>query len=110
MRTLNKNVPTMMAKANTVLDNTTTLTNNLAALDLASTKQQIDQTLSNVNDVTAKLNSKDGTVGLLLTAPGLYNRLNTTVTPADSLMIALKQHPKRYVHFSVFGRKDKNNK
>lgn len=110
MRTLNKNVPTMMAKANTVLDNTTTLTNNLAALDLASTKQQIDQTLSNVNDVTAKLNSKDGTVGLLLNDPGLYNRLNATVTHADSLMIDLKQHPKRYVHFSVFGRKDKNNK
>ena len=110
MRTLNKNVPTMMAKANTVLDNTTTLTNNLATLDLASTKQQIDQTLSNVNDVTAKLNSKDGTVGLLLNDPGLYNRLNATVTHADSLMIDLKQHPKRYVHFSVFGRKDKNNK
>ena len=110
MRTLNKNVPTMMAKANTVLDNTTMLTNNLAALDLASTKQQIDQTLSNVNDVTAKLNSKDGTVGLLLNDPGLYNRLNATVTHADSLMIDLKQHPKRYVHFSVFGRKDKNNK
>jgi aspartate carbamoyltransferase catalytic subunit len=107
MRTLNKNVPTMMAKANTVLDNTTTLTNNLAALDLASTKQQIDQTLSNVNDVTAKLNSKDGTVGLLLNDPGLYNRLNATVTHADSLMIDLRMHPKRYVHFSVFGRKDK---
>ena len=107
MRTLNKGVPTLMAKANGVLDNTTTLTNNLAALDLASTKQQIDQTLSNVNEITTKLNSKDGTVGLLLNDPGLYNRLNSTVQNADSLMIDLKAHPKRYVHFSVFGRKDK---
>ena len=107
MKSLNKGVPTLMAKANGVLDNTTTFTNNLAALDLASTKQQIDQTLNNVNEITTKLNSKDGTVGLLLNDPGLYNRLNSTVTHADSLMIDLKQHPKRYVHFSVFGRKDK---
>lgn len=107
MRSLNKGIPTLMAKANGVLDNTTTLTNNLAALDLASTKQQIDQTLSNVNEITTKLNSKDGTVGLLLNDPGLYNRLNSTVQNADSLMIDLKAHPKRYVHFSVFGKKDK---
>lgn len=107
MRTLNKGVPTLMTKANGVLDNTTTLTSNLAALDLASTKQQIDQTLSNVNEITNKMNSKDGTVGMLLNDPGLYHRLNSTVSHADSLMIDLKQHPKRYVHFSVFGRKDK---
>ena len=107
MKSLNKGVPTLMAKANGVLDNTTTLTNNLASLDLASTKQQIDQTLSNVNEITTKLNSKDGTVGLLLNDPGLYNRLNSTVQNADSLMIDLKAHPKRYVHFSVFGKKDK---
>lgn len=107
MYTLNAGVPTLMKKANGVLDNTTTLTSNLAALDLASTKQQIDQTLNNVNEVTAKLNSKDGTVGLLLNDPGLYNRLNSTVQNADSLMIDLKAHPKRYVHFSVFGKKDK---
>lgn len=107
MRTLNKGVPTLMTKANGVLDNTTTLTSNLAALDLASTKQQIDQTLSNVNEITNKMNSKDGTVGMLLNDPGLYHRLNSTVSHADSLMIDLKQHPKRYVHFSIFGRKDK---
>lgn len=107
MRTLNKGVPTLITKANGVLDNTTTLTSNLAALDLASTKQQIDQTLSNVNEITNKMNSKDGTVGMLLNDPGLYHRLNSTVSHADSLMIDLKQHPKRYVHFSVFGRKDK---
>ena len=67
----------------------------------------IDQTLSNVNEITNKMNSKDGTVGMLLNDPGLYHRLNSTVSHADSLMIDLKQHPKRYVHFSVFGRKDK---
>lgn len=107
MYSLNRNVPTLMAKAGGVLDNADQFTSNLAALDLASTKQQIDQTLANVNEVTAKLNSKDGTIGRLMTDPSLYNNLNSTMTHADSLMIDLKQHPKRYVHFSIFGKKDK---
>ncbi|MBF1441189.1 MAG: MCE family protein, partial [Prevotella nanceiensis] len=37
----------------------------------------------------------------------LYNNLNATMQNADSLMIDLRKHPKRYVHFSIFGRKDK---
>ena len=39
--------------------------------------------------------------------PQLYHHLNATVRDADSLVIDLKQHPKRYVHFSIFGKKDK---
>ena len=33
--------------------------------------------------------------------------MNSTMRSADSLLIDLRQHPKRYVHFSVFGKKDK---
>ena len=104
---LNKNVPGMMAKANNVLDNTETLTANLAAVDVASTMRQVDQTIANVQQLTAKLNSKEGSLGLLMNDTQLYDNLNSTMRNADSLVIDLRQHPKRYVHFSVFGRKDK---
>ena len=107
MKQLNRNVPTMLAKANGVLDNTNRLTGNLAALDLESTKQQVDQTISNVQELTAKLNSNNGTLGLLMNDASLYNNLNTTMRSADSLLVNLRQHPKRYVHFSLFGKKDK---
>lgn len=107
MAGLNKNVPVMMAKANNVLDNTETLTANLAAVDVASTMRQVDQTIANVQQLTAKLNSKEGTLGLLMNDTQLYDNLNSTMRNADSLVIDLRQHPKRYVHFSVFGRKDK---
>lgn len=107
MRQLNRGVPVMMAKANGVLDNTNKLTGNLAALDLQSTKQQVDQTIASVGELTAKLNSNNGTLGLLMNDPALYNNLNTTMRSADSLLVNLRQHPKRYVHFSLFGRKDK---
>ena len=107
MAGLNKNVPGMMAKANNVLHNTDTLTANLAAVDVASTMRQVDQTIANVQQLTAKLNSKEGSLGLLMNDTQLYDNLNSTMRNADSLVIDLRQHPKRYVHFSVFGRKDK---
>lgn len=107
MGSLNRNIPTMMAKTNTLLDNANELTSNLAALDLQTTKQQVDQTIANVQQLTHKLNSNEGTLGLLMNDPGLYNNLNSTMQSADSLLIDLRQHPKRYVHFSLFGKKDK---
>ena len=46
-------------------------------------------------------------MGLLFNDPTLYNNLNATTENAASLLEDLKEHPKRYVHFSLFGKKDK---
>lgn len=107
MAGLNQSVPTMVGKANKVLDNTGTLTANLAAIDVDGTMRQVNQTLANVQELTQKLNSNEGSLGLLMRDPTLYNNLNATMKSADSLLINVRQHPKRYVHFSLFGRKDK---
>ncbi len=107
MAGLNTQMPVMMEKTNAVLDNTQTLTANLAAVDIAKTMEQVDQTIANVQQMTDKMNSKEGTLGLLMNDTKLYTTLNTTVSSADSLLTDLKSHPKRYVHFSIFGKKDK---
>ena len=104
---LNHQLPGIMSKADGVMANADTLTRSLNTLDVASTMAKVDQTMRNVEQLTARLNSNDGTLGLLMRDPGLYNNLNATMKHADSLMIDLKSHPKRYVHFSVFGKKDK---
>ena len=104
---LNRQMPQMLENADGLLANTNSLTRNLNELDLAATMQKVDHTLWTVEQMTAKLNSNEGTIGLLMRDPGLYNNLNATMMHADSLMIDLKRHPKRYVHFSVFGKKDK---
>ena len=103
----NRALPQMVGKANGVLDNTNRLTANLADVDVAGTMAKVDQTLANVQEFTNALNNREGTLGLLLHNPGLYHNLNSTMSHADSLVIDLKAHPKRYVHFSIFGKKDK---
>jgi phospholipid/cholesterol/gamma-HCH transport system substrate-binding protein len=104
---LNKQMPEILQNANGVLANTNELTGNLNDLNIAATMGHVNNTLQNVEQMTAKLNSKEGTLGLLMRDPSLYWNLNSTMMHADSLMIDLKSHPKRYVHFSVFGKKDK---
>lgn len=107
MRGLNKNIPALMAKTNRVMDNAEIFTGKLNELDVASTMSKVDATLCNVEQMTAKLNSNEGTIGLLMRDASLYWNLSNTMRDVDSLMIDLKAHPKRYVHFSIFGRKDK---
>ena len=107
MATLNSNVPGLVNKANGVLDNTILLTANLAAVDIQKTMDEVNQTLANVKAITEKINSKEGSLGLLMNDSRLYYELTATVNSADSLLNNLREHPKRYVHFSLFGRKDK---
>lgn len=107
MAGLNKQVPGMIGKANGVLDNTNRLTANLASLDVQGTLNKVNQTLESAHQFTEQLNSNQGSLGLLMNDTKLYDNLTSTMSHADSLVIDLKAHPKRYVHFSVFGRKDK---
>ena len=113
-----RDLPQMMQHLNNTSRNVERLSNNLAAINLQETMNEVNASLAEVrqfsaninvmtNDLNSKLNSRDNTFGLLLNDRKLYDNLNRTVSSADSLLINVKAHPKRYVHFSIFGKKDK---
>lgn len=104
---MDKDIPQLTGKLNTLGDNFIVMSDNLKQIDYAAAMQKVDSTLANVRTLTEKLTSKDNTVGLLLNDPSLYNNLNATTANAASLLEDLQAHPKRYVHFSLFGKKDK---
>lgn len=122
---LSDQVPLMLGNLQKVSTDLHTLSGNLAGVDVATTMKSVDESLeqvksfsANLNQISAelngKLNAKDNSLGMLMNDRGLYDNLNTAVTnlnhtiqSGDSLMTDLKAHPKRYVHFSVFGKKDK---
>lgn len=111
---LNKSVPGLMTKADGVLNNASTtmdnasrVTDQLSKLDLEGTLAELTSTLENLKTFTAKLNDNNGSLSLLMNDKSLYQNLNATLAHADTLLVNLREHPKRYVHFSVFGKKDK---
>lgn len=105
-RLMAKDIPQLTGKLNTIGDNFVVISNNLKEIDYAATFKKIDATIENTKILTEKMNSKDNTIGLLLNDPQLYNNLNSTATNAASLLEDLKTNPKRYVHFSLFGKKN----
>lgn len=102
---MRKDVPLLAGKLNTIGDNFVVVSSNLKGIDYAATFNKIDSTLANIKLITERLNSKDNSMGLLLNDPQLYNNLNTTSANAASLLEDLRINPKRYVHFSLFGKK-----
>lgn len=106
-RMMRDDIPQLTGKLNEIGDNFAAISGNLKQIDYAATMSKVDETLANVQQITAKLERNDNTVGLLLNDPSLYNNLNQTAANAANLLQDLQNHPKRYVHFSVFGKKDK---
>lgn len=102
---MKNDLPQLTDKLNTVGSNVVTLTNNLNQIDIQAAMNKVDTTLNYIQLMSEKMNRKDNSLGLLLNDSSLYNNLSQTAGSANNLLIDLKENPKRYVHFSLFGKK-----
>jgi phospholipid/cholesterol/gamma-HCH transport system substrate-binding protein len=91
------------------LDNLEKTTGKLANAKIDETLQSAQATMNALKDAINKINSTDGTMGLLLNDKKLYLNLENTARSLNILLDDLRMHPKRYVNISVFGKKDKGN-
>lgn len=104
-RLLSKDIPEMTKTFNTAGENVCILTDKLTKIDLQATMDSVNNITASVHTMIEQMQSPEGTLGLFMKDRALYDNLNSTVQSADSLVTDLKANPKRYVHFSVFGKK-----
>ncbi|NIG57737.1 MlaD family protein [Chitinophaga sp. Cy-1792] len=90
-----------------ILDNAEKTTGALANGNIDKTLQELQSAANSLNTTIAKLNTTDGTAGLLLNDKKVYNNLQYSLNNLNKLLEDLRINPKRYVHFSLFGKKDK---
>ncbi len=80
---------------------------NMAGVSTQLYDANLGSTVEGLNATLVRLNSSEGSIGKLLTDEMLYNNLSSASSSLDSLFIDLRENPKRYVHFSLFGKRDK---
>src|SRR5260221_8346832 len=90
------------------LENVEKTTSNLASAKIPETVESLRSAVNEMQGLVSKLNTNNGTVGMLLNDKRLYQNLEGTTRSLQILLDDLRLHPKRYVNVSVFGRKDKS--
>ena len=91
-------------------NNLTKITDSIASINFINTVEQYEKVAVNINDILISLQSGSGSAGKLLKDDSLYYRLTNASQAMDLLLNDLRANPKRYVHFSIFGKKEKTEK
>lgn len=103
------NLNTNNGRLDSIMENTKVFAQKLSAIDLSETLDTLNIAINNFKVAAEKINSKEGSIGLLLNDKALYNNLEATSNKLNILLDDIRVHPKRYVNVSVFGKKDKGN-
>lgn len=95
-----KQLKPILAKADTFAD-------SLQGLQLKQTLGSVNKTVDNLQKILGAINKGEGSIGKLATNDSLYRNVNATTASLEKLLTDFRENPKRYVHFSLFGKKDK---
>jgi phospholipid/cholesterol/gamma-HCH transport system substrate-binding protein len=98
------------AKIDAILGNLNAVTDKMAALNFKQTIDNANKAVADLQIMVSDMKAGKGSIGKLLNDEEMYKNLTSASKNLDNLMIDLKANPKRYVHFSVFGGKNKTDK
>ena len=107
---ISNNLKNNNEKINGILNNISTVTDQVAAANFKQTIDNANKSMADLQSIVGKINEGKGTLGLLINDTKMYDNLNSASSNLDKLIIDLKENPKRYVHFSVFGGGGKKDK
>ncbi len=95
-------------KLERIMTNFADISDTLAQINFAETMANATGAINEVQEIVAKINSGEGSLGALINDKTLYTRLESAADNMDLLVEDIRVNPNRYIHFSVFGRKNKN--
>lgn len=104
---ITKNIRNNNEELSNIIHNISIFSDSLIKSDIVNTIKHTDQAMTELTDIVGKINRGEGTVGMLLKNDTLYKNLEGSAGALENLLQDMEKNPKRYVHFSVFGRKDK---
>jgi phospholipid/cholesterol/gamma-HCH transport system substrate-binding protein len=107
VESITRNIKNNNEKISNAINNISKMTDTLAASNLSKTLNSTQKALQNFEEITEKINKGKGTMGMLVNNDSLYYQLEGSSRNLNQFLQDLKAHPKKYVHFSVFGKKDK---
>lgn len=107
VESISKNLKENNDKIDKIIGNLASVSDSLAAANLKSAIDNLNKNLGELAIVLQKVNNGEGTLGALMKDDKLYTNLNSSSAHLDSLLIDFKANPKRYVHFSMFGKSGK---
>jgi phospholipid/cholesterol/gamma-HCH transport system substrate-binding protein len=106
LESISANLKNNNASITAILTNFEKVSDDVAKANFAQTITEANKAVADLQTIVGKINSGTGTLGQLINDERMYNNLNNAAVNLDKLMIDLKANPKRYVSFSVFGKKD----
>lgn len=107
LKTNKDQINSSIDKFSQTADHMSKLTDTLSQIEFNRIFESAEETLLNLNEISSKLNNGDGSLSKLLNDDQLYQNVENATKEMEELMRDLKLNPKRYVHFSVFGKKNK---
>lgn len=107
---LNTLTKSLDAQLKPIMEKTGSFTDSLSQVKLGSTVNSLNATIKDLQGVVNGINEGKGTLGKLAGNDSLYVNLDKTAASLNMLLSDMKSNPRRYVHFSLFGGKDKSKK
>ena len=103
---ITENLKTSSGKLSPIMDNFATFSDSLSRIELNSTINHLNGSIASLQLVLSKIDTANGSLGLLVNDPDLYRNLSASSENLNRLLIDFRLNPKRYVHFSAldFGR------
>lgn len=103
---ISQNLANNNEKLNHIFSNLESMSDQAAKVNFTATMDKTNAAIADFQSIIDGINNGNGSLGKLLSDDGLYTNLEDASKSLDELIQDMKKHPGRYIHFSVFGKRD----